>query len=294
MSNNTKISIRFFDDREVRAIWDEENNKWWFNVVDVVAALYGQDDYTKANNYWRWLKRKLTKEQNQLVSATHGFKFMAADGKRRLADTLDSEGVISLAKHFPNNNAIKFLDWFTYSDNSIDGQSKKKAYSFFESNLINDAEIGTTKSLQQIHAYLFGGLYDFAGQIRQKNISKGGFQFAVSHFLGNTLKQIEEMPENSFDEIVDKYIEMNIAHPFMEGNGRSTRIWLDLIFKKRLKLCVDWSKIDKKDYHNAMLLSPTDCTLLKSLLKNSLTDEIDSREMFMKGIDYSYYYEENE
>lgn len=291
---NTKISIRFFNDREVRAIWDEENNKWWFNVVDVVAVLNEQDDYIKANNYWRWLKRKLLKEQNKLVSATHGFKFVALDGKKRLADTVDSEGVIALAKHFPNNKAAKFLDWFTYSDNSIDGQSKKKAYSFFESNLIDEGDIGTTKSLQQIHAYLFGGLYDFAGQIRQKNISKGGFQFAVSHFLGTTLKQIEQMPENTFEEIVDKYVEMNIAHPFMEGNGRSTRIWLDLIFKKRLRKCVDWSKISKKDYLNAMIRSAIDSTQLKSLLENALTDEIDSREMFMKGIDYSYYYEENE
>jgi len=294
MSNKSKISIRFFDDREVRAIWDEKNNKWWFNVVDVVAVLYGQDDYTKANNYWRWLKRKLTKEQNELVSATHGFKFVAPDGKKRLADTLDSDGVILLAKHFPNNKAVKFLDWFTYSDNSIDGQSKKKAYFFFESNLINDAEIGTTKSLRQIHAYIFGGLYDFAGQIRQKNISKGGFQFAVAHFLGNTLKEIEQMPESTFDEIAEKYVEMNIAHPFMEGNGRSTRIWLDLILKKRLKKCVDWSKINKNDYMGAMIESSINSTKLKSLLKNALTDEINSREMFMKGIDYSYYYEENE
>ena len=127
-----------------------------------------------------------------------------------------------------------------------------------------------------------------------KKTTNGGFQFAVSHFLGNTLKQIEEMPENTFDEIVDKYVEMNIAHPFMEGNGRSTRIWLDLIFKKQLKRCVDWSKINKKDYLNAMMQSSTNSTKLKRLLKNALTDEIDSCEMFMKGVDYSYYYEENE
>ena len=228
------------------------------------------------------------------MSVTHGFKFLARDGKMRLADTLDSEGVISLAKHFPNNKAVRFLDWFTYSDNSIDGQSKKKAYSFFESNLIREAEIGTTKGLQQIHAYIFGGLYDFAGQIRQKNISKGGFQFATAHFLGQTLKQIEEMPENTFEEIVDKYVEMNIAHPFMEGNGRSTRIWLDLIFKKRLKKCVDWSKINKKDYLNAMVISSSNSAKLKKLLENALTDKIHDRELFMKGIDYSYYYEEDE
>jgi len=292
MSSNTKISIRFFDDKEVRAVWDNENAKWWFNVVDIVAVLNEQDDYTKANNYWRWLKRKLIREQNQLVSAAHGFKFIAPDGKKRLADTLDSSGIITLAKHFPNNKAIKFLDWFTYSDNTIDGQSKKKAYTLFESNLIYEIEVGTAKGLQQIHAYLFGGLYDFAGQIRQKNISKGGFQFAVSHFLGNTLKQIEQMPENTFDEIVNKYVEMNIAHPFMEGNGRSTRIWLDLLLKKRLKKCVDWSKIGKNDYLNAMVMSATNSTTIKNLLQNALTDEINSRDMFMKGIDYSYYYEE--
>jgi cell filamentation protein len=294
MSNNSKISIRFFDDCEVRAVWDEESNKWWFSILDIVAVLNEQDDYNKVRNYWKYLKAKLKKEENELVSATTQLKLRTPDGKMRLTDTLDSDGVISLAKHFPNNKAMKFLDWFTYSDNSIDGQSKKKAYSFFESNLIADEEIGTTKSLQQIHAYIFGGLYDFAGQIRQKNISKGGFQFAVSHFLGNTLKQIEEMPENTFDEIADKYVEMNIAHPFMEGNGRSTRIWLDLIFKKRLRMCVDWSQINKKEYLGAMVQSSTDSTKIKNLLKNALTDKINDRELFMKGIDYSYYYEENE
>jgi cell filamentation protein len=132
-----------------------------------------------------------------------------------------------------------------------------------------------------------------AGQIRQKNISKGGFQFAVSRFLDNTLKKIDAMPETTFDEIIVKYIEMNIAHLFMEGNGRSTRIWLDLILKKRLKKCVDWSKISKADYMNAMIKSSTDSNSLIKLLKYALTDEIKSREMFLKGIDYSYYYEEN-
>ena len=292
--SKSKISIRFFDDREVRAVWDEENAKWWFNVVDIVAILNDQDDYTKASNYWRWLKRKLKSGNIQLVSATHRFKFVAADGKKRLSDTLDSAGVIELAKNFPNTNEMRFLDWFLYSDNSIDGQSKKKAYTLFESNLINEFEVGTVNGLQQIHAYLFGGLYDFAGQIRQKNISKGGFQFAVSRFLGETLKQIEAMSETTFDEIVEKYVEMNIAHPFMEGNGRSTRIWLDLILKKRLKKCVDWSKIGKRDYMDAMMLSSTKSDVLKTLLKNALTSEINDREMFMKGIDYSYYYEENE
>ena len=136
-------------------------------------------------------------------------------------------------------------------------------------------------------------MYDFAGQIRQKDISKGGFRFAFAQFLGGTLQKIQEMPENTFDEIVDKYIEMNVAHPFIEGNGRSTRIWLDLILKKRLKKCVDWSKIEKNDYLNAMIQSSSNSNTIRSLLKNALTDEIESREMFMKGVDYSYYYEEN-
>ncbi len=291
--SNIKISIRFFDDREVRAVWDEQNAKWWFSVLDIVALLTDQDDYTKTRNYWKYLKAKLKKEKNELVSTTTQLKLLANDGKRYLTDVLDYTGIIALGKEFPSKKANRFIEWFTYSDESVDGKSKTKAYALFESTFINSLEIGSTKGLQQIHAYLFGGLYDFAGQIRQKNISKGGFQFAVLLFLGNTLKQIEAMPETTFDEIVNKYVEMNIAHPFMEGNGRSTRIWLDLILKKRLKKCVDWSKISKQDYMNAMMLSPTKSSVLKTLLEKALTTKINDREMFMKGIDYSYYFEEN-
>ena len=292
--SNTKISIRFFDDREVRAVWDEQNTRWWFSVLDIVALLTDQDDYTKTRNYWKYLKAKLRKENSQVVSATTQLKFLAPDGKKRLADMLDYAGIIALGKTFPGTKANRFIEWFTFSDESIDGKSKTKAYALFESTFISSIEVGSTKGLQQIHAYLFGGLYDFAGQIRQKNISKGGFQFAVSRFLGDTLKQIEAMPETTFDEIVSKYVEMNIAHPFMEGNGRSTRIWLDLILKIRLKKCVDWSKISKRDYMNAMMLSPTKSSVLKTLLEKALTSKISDREMFMKGIDYSYYYEEND
>ena len=292
--SSTKVSIRFFDDREVRAVWDEQDAKWWFSVLDIVALLTDQDDYAKVRNYWKYLKAKLKKEKNELVSATTQLKLLANDGKRYLTDMLDYSGIIALGKEFPSKKANRFIEWFTYSDESIDGKSKTKAYSLFESSFINSIEVGTTKGLQQIHAYLFGGLYDFAGQIRQKNISKGGFQFAVSRFLGGTLKQIESMHETSFEEIVNKYVEMNIAHPFMEGNGRSTRIWLDLILKKRLEKCVDWSRISKQDYMNAMMLSPTKSGVLKSLLENALTTKINDREMFMKGIDYSYYYEEND
>ena len=288
----TKISIRFYNDREVRAVWDEENSKWWFSAIDIIRAINDEADYVKAGNYWRWLKKKLTGNGVQLVSVTHGFKFEAPDGKKRMADALDNECVQILAKHYPNNKANAFLDWFTYSDNTVDGQSRKKAYSLFESGLLNAVEPGSIKCLQQIHAYLFGGLYDFAGQIRTVNIAKGGFQFAMAQFLPQTLATIEQMPESTFEEIADKYVEMNIAHPFREGNGRSTRIWLDLIFKKRLQRCVDWSKIDKNDYLSAMQKSVVDSSEIKRLLEHALTDKISDRETFMKGIDYSYYYEQ--
>ena len=291
--SNRKISIRFFDDREVRAIWDDENAKWWFSVLDIVALLTDQDDYTKTRNYWKYLKAKLKRENSQVVSVTTQLKLLAPDGKKRLTDVLDYDGIVALSKEFPSKIANRFIEWFTFSDESIDGKSKVKAYALFESHFISNLEIGTIKGLQQIHAYLFGGLYDFAGQIRQKNISKGGFQFAVSHFLGDTLKQIEAIPETTFGEIADKYVEMNNAHPFMEGNGRSTRIWFDLILKKRLEKCVDWSKIGKQDYLNAMMQSPTNSNILKTLIERALTTKIDDREIYMRGIDYSYYYEEN-
>ena len=290
----SKKSIRFFNDREVRAVWDDANNKWWFSATDIVRAINDEDDYVKAGNYWRWLKKKLNTEGVQLVSVTHDFKFQAPDGKQRAADALDAECVQTVAINYPNNRARKFLEWFTYSDNSIDGQSKKKAYTLMESGLLESMKPGTVQCLQQIHAYLFGGLYDFAGKIRTKTIWKDGTLFCRAEFLQENLKSIEKMPETSFEEIVDKYVEMNVAHPFMEGNGRSTRIWLDLIFKKRLKLCVDWSKIDKKDYLEAMRRSTTDATAIKALLQGAMTDKIDDREIFMKGIDYSYYYEQED
>ncbi|WP_033147281.1 Fic family protein [Prevotella sp. P6B1] len=230
----SKKSIRFFNDREVRAVWDEDNSKWWFSATDIVRAINDEDDYKKCRNYWKYLKGKMAKDGVELVSITNHFKFEAPDGKQRLADALDSECVQTLAKNYPNNRANAFLDWFTYSDTTIDGQSQKKAYT------------------------LFG------------------------------------MPENTFDEIIDKYVEMNAAHPFMEGNGRSTRIWLDLILKKQLGLCVDWSKVGKKEYLNAMIESQMDSTHVKKLLKQALTDKINDRETFMKGIDYSYYYEQED
>lgn len=289
-----KISIRFFDYREVRAVWDETNSKWWFSVLDIVGVLNAQDDYAKNRNYWKYLKTKLRKENNEVVSATNQLKLLSPDGKRHPTDVLDNNGVLALAKSFPNNKASRFIEWFTNSDESIDGKSRSKAYALFESSLIDTIEVGTVKGLRQIHAYLFGGLYDFAGQIRTVNIAKAGFQFAMAQYLDQTLADVERMPEDSFGDIIDKYVEMNVAHPFREGNGRSTRIWLDLMLKKNLRLCVDWSNVDKRKYLEAMTRSVADSTAIKNLLHPALTDKINDRDTFMKGIDYSYYYEQED
>lgn len=175
---------------------------------------------------------------------------------------------------------------------NIDEISKQRAKELFGSADLLSFEVGTTKGLQQIHLYLFKDLYAFAGEIRKKNISKDGFRFANSLYLEDALQRIEKIPETTFEEIIEKYAEMNIAHPFMEGNGRSTRIWLDLILKKRLGKCVDWASINKNDYFEAMIRSHVKSLELRELLRTGLTDKIDDREVFMKGIDQSYYYEE--
>ena len=169
--------------------------------------------------------------------------------------------------------------------------SKKKAIALFENGMLDKLEAGTFSALQTIHQYLFEEIYDFAGKIRTVNISKGNFRFAPVMYLQAALDNIDKMPQSTFDEIVEKYVEMNIAHPFREGNGRSMRIWLDLIFKAELQKVVDWSKVDKEDYLLAMERSPIRDIEIKYILKNALTDEINSREVYMKGIDHSYYYE---
>ena len=285
----SKISFRFYKDHEVRAIWDEANSKWWFSVVDIVGAI---TDSPNPRKYWSVLKTRLKKAGNELTTRCSQLKMMAADGKRYATDCFAQDDIIQIVRVIPSKKTEDFLDWFVYSDNTIDGQSKKKAYTLMESGLLDTLKPGTVKALQQIHAYLFGGLYDFAGQIRTKTISKGNTLFCLAEYLHEKLKTIEQMPETTFDEIVSKYVEMNVAHPFMEGNGRSTRIWLDLIFKKRLGLCVDWSKINKKDYLEAMIASHMDSSRIRELLQGALTDKIGDREIFMKGIDYSYYYEQ--
>lgn len=175
--------------------------------------------------------------------------------------------------------------------NNIDAQSLEKAHALFESGDINLIEVGTVKGLCEIHRYLFGGLYDFAGKVRTQNISKGGFRFANALYLDAILSVVDQMPETTFEEIIAKYVEMNIAHPFMEGNGRTTRIWLDMILKRSLRKVVDWQRVDKVLYLQAMERSPINDLELRTLLHQALTDRIDDREVIFKGIAQSYYYE---
>ncbi len=286
-----KLSFRFFNDKEVRAAWDEDTNQWLFSVTDIVGAL---TDSSNPRKYWSVLKTRLKQSHSELTTACSQLKMTASDGKRYLTDCLPQKEILALVEVIPSRNAVPFIKWFTYSEDTIDGKSRSKAYALFESGLLASMKPGTVQCLQQIHAYLFGGLYDFAGQIRTVNISKGDFTFAPAMLLANSLAQIEKMTEASFDEIISKYVEMNVAHPFREGNGRSTRIWLDLMLKQNLKKCVDWSKVSKKEYLEAMTESPADSTRIRELLRSALTDRIDDREIFMKGIDYSYYYESDD
>lgn len=280
-----KTSIRFFNDVPVRSVWDEETSRWWLCAVDIIDALSLS---TSPRKYWNTLKKR----NFEVSSICRQLKLTAKDGKKYLTDVIDDDGLNLLITILPSKKSDSFIKWVKKFGTSIDEQSKNKAYELFESGIINDIEVGTIKGLQQIHSFLFGGLYDFAGQIRKLNISKGGFVFASVGYLEDTLFSIEKMPEESLEQIVKKYVEMNVAHPFMEGNGRTTRIWLDLILKKNLSLCVDWSKIDKTKYLDAMKKSVVDYSDILSLLKLALTDKISDREIFMKGIDYSYYYEE--
>lgn len=286
-----KKSIRFYKDHEVRALWDEERSSWWFSIVDICGAI---TDSPNPRKYWSVLKTRLKKSGNELTTRCSQLKMTAADGKRYATDCFAEDDIIQLVRVIPSKKSEDFLDWFVYSDNTLDGQSKKKAYTLLESGLLDSMKPGSVKSLQQIHAFLFGGLYDFAGKIRTKTISKGNTIFCLAEHLHQYLQTVESMPDSTFDEIVDKYVEMNMAHPFMEGNGRSTRIWLDLMLKKRIGLCIDWSKIAKHEYLEAMIDSEMNSDRIRALLRNALTDKIDDRETFMKGIDYSYYYEQED
>ena len=282
-----KTSIRFFEDVPVRAVWDDDTSKWWFCAMDIAEALA---DTVNPRKYWNTFKTR----NSELSSICRQLKLKAKDGKFYDTDVVDESGLNMVVALIPSKKSDTFAKWMKNIDSSLDEKSKQKAYELFESGFIDNIEVGTVKGLQQIHGYIFAGLYDFAGQIRTMNISKGGFAFAQAMYLDDSLAKIEAMSEDTLEQIVDKYVEMNIAHPFMEGNGRSTRIWLDLILKKNLKKCVDWSQINKTDYFDAMRESVADLKKIFSLIKGALTEDIYNREIIMKGIDYSYYYETEE
>lgn len=208
-----KTSIRFFENVPVRAVWDSETSKWWYAAADIAEAL------TKSKNprvYWATIKRR----NPQLIAICKQLKLTAPDGKKYATDVVDDEGANIVLALLPGKKVAVFTKWLKDMGATLDEKSKQKAYELFESGLIKDMEVGTVKGLRQIHAYIFGGLYDFAGQIRTVNIAKGGFTFAPAMFLKENLAHIERMPEDSLENIVSKYVEMNAAHPFREGNGR--------------------------------------------------------------------------
>src|SRR5574344_793773 len=239
-----KHSIRYFLDKQGRAVWDSGENKWWYSAVDAISIISGS---TNPRIYWNALKRR----HPELSTFCRQLKLYAVVGKKYLSDVIDENGIKQLAFVIRSKDNEAFQKWIKGNLDPIDEQSKKKAYDLYQTSLIDGDEIGKTVALQKIHAYLFEGLYPFAGKIRTMTISKGGFTFANGDYLPDILIDIDKMPDNTLDEIIDKYIEMNIAHPFMDGNGRATRIWLDMLLKERLSVCVDGSKISKSEYLNA-------------------------------------------
>ena len=279
-----KHSTRYFKKQPVRAIWEKDQVQWWYSAVDLTKILL---DSKEPRKYWNLFKVR----NPELSSFCRQLKLYAADGKKYASDVINEAGIKLFMTLISTKHKKDLMDWLNGMMDPLDEQSKQKAYELYNTNLIQIEEVGNVISLQKIHGYLFEGLYPFAGKIRTKNISKDGFVFANSEFLHKILNTIDDMPEKTFDNIVRKYVEMNIAHPFMEGNGRATRIWLDLILKKQLKQCVDWSKIEKKKYFEAMIKSPVDSLMIRNLLYGALTNDLHNRELFLKGIDTSYYYE---
>lgn len=282
-----KTSIRYFNKKPVRSRWDEGTSSWLVCAIDLINAVI---ETSNPRIYWYTIKRR----HSDLVANCKQLKMTSSDSKVYVTDCLTMKGLDVLLDILPSKQRPILKAWLKGNNNPLDEQSKQKAHDLINSGIIYDIEIGTTKGLQKIHSYLFDGLYDFAGKIRNKNISKGGFMFANALHLPSILKDIDRMPEGSLEQIVDKYVEMNIAHPFMDGNGRSTRIWLDQILIHSLGKCVDWSKIDKNTYLNAMKISPSSSSDILKLIKSALTNDINNRELIIKGIDYSYYYEEIE
>lgn len=282
----SKVLYRKYNDIPIQSFWDEKTKKWWYSCADIIKVLANVKD---SRIYWYVLKYR----NPILAKYSKQFALIANDNKRRLLETINQEGINELLYIIPIKNKQVVRQWLKELSKTPEQQSKQKAYSLWYGNLLDNMEPGTMLCLQQIHGYLFDGIYEYAGKIRTVNLSKGGFQFANCMHFNTSIEKVEKMPQKTFKEIVDKYIEMNIIHPFIEGNGRTTRIWLDLILKKELKKCINWSKISKEDYFKAMVVSPYNSTPLFNLLNKALTEKINDREIYMKGIDTSYYYEES-
>jgi len=280
-----KSTYIVINNTNVKTIWFK--NQWYLSALDVVKAIINPKS---VKTYWSKLKDRYS----ELKPHTIQIKFKSYDNKHHPMWFITMNGLNLLAYIVPIKNRKGLIELINDLRMSKDDQSKLKAYSLWNSGIYKCFDVGTISGLQQIHGYIFGGIYDFAGQIRNKNISKNGFLFSLCQHFIDILHNIDKMSQSTFDQIIEKYICMNIAHPFMEGNGRATRIWLDLILKKELNKCVDWSKISKQDYFKAMIKSHNDSSLLNKLLKQALTNKINDRETFIKGIDTSYYYEEIE
>ena len=280
-----KDNIRLFLNKPIRAIWDNETLKWWYSSTDVLFALTNS---TNPRVYWNAVKNR----NPELSTYCRQLKLYANDGKKYLSDVIDEKGIKKLGHILPCKNNKEFEKWLYGNLDSFDEQSKKKALDLFESSILDLSYVGKTELLQQIHGYLYEGLYSFAGQIRTETITEGELLFAKADFLPRILNEIDEMPDSTFSEIVDKYVEIITAHPFLKGNGRSIRIWLDLLLKERINKCIDWTKIEKDDYLSAINASLFNPKLIFNLLENALTDDINNRELFIKGIDHSYHYDE--
>ncbi len=277
-------SLRFFEDVKVRGIWNEEDSKWWFYAVDIVEALTKCE---KPRVRWGQLKRTVP-------AITHHCKpiKIKENGKTLTTELINPSGVNGLMVLLATPYREDFVYWFSNIDRSLSELSKQQAYELFESGAVWNYEVGTAAGLKLIHAYLFGGLLDDAGEIRTEDLVKGGYLFAMHENLKKLLIQNDKMPERTFEEIAAKYVRMNLIHPFKQGNGRSMRIWLDLMLKKNLGQCVDWSRVDKRAYLAAMKKSSSDPEDAYALLKEALTDKFEDPEFFLRGIDYSYYFDE--
>lgn len=282
-----KILYREYDGVPIQSFWDQNTKRWWYSCADIIKVLANSKE---PRIYWHVIKTRnpiLTKYIKKLT-------LIANDNKKRLIEAINQDGINELLYIIPIKDREAVRSWLKGLIGPADLQSKQKAYSLWFGNILKNMKPGTMKCLQQIHSYLFDGIYGYAGKLRTINLSKGGFQFTNCMHFDKIIPNVEKMSQKTIKEIVQKYIEMNIVHPFREGNGRATRIWLDLILKQELKKCVNWSKISKEDYFSAMVVSPYNSKPIFNLINDALTDKINDREIFMKGIDTSYYYEEVE